>query len=84
MKKIIRILLIGLFCALPTLVQAQATRVVQGTVKLDDSPEIFMEASIGGPFNCFVYSFDNKEEADRSLKDFTERKFRAGGVTLKK
>ena len=80
MKKIIRILLIGFFCALPTLVQAQATRVVQGTVKLDDSPEIFMEASIGGPFNCFVYSFDNKEEADRSLKDFTERKFRAGGV----
>ena len=80
MKKIIRTLLIGLFCALPTLVQAQATRVIQGTVKLDDSPEIFMEASLGGPFNCFVYSFDNKEEADRSLKDFTERKFRAGGV----
>lgn len=80
MKKVIFALLIGISCVYPTLVQAQATRQIQGTVKLGDDPEIFMEASMGGPFNCFVYSFDNEEEAKRSLEGFKARKFRAGGV----
>ena len=67
----------------PTFVQAQATRVIQGMVKLGDDPEIFMEASMGGPFTCFVYSFYDKEDADRNLKDFKENKIKAGGVPAK-
>lgn len=80
MKRFIQILFVSIMCVFPSLMLAQATRQIQGTVKLGDDPEIFMEASMGGPFNCFVYSFDNKEEADRNLKDFQEHKFRAGGV----
>ena len=80
MKKVIQALLIGVVCVCPALVQAQGARVIQGTVKLGDDPELFMEASINGPFNCFVYSFDNEEEAIRNLNDFKANKFRAGGV----
>ena len=63
MKKVIRILIISVLCALPTLVQAQATRKIQGMVTLSD--DAIIDAVIGGPFNCYVYSFYNKEDADR-------------------
>ena len=75
MKKIIRILLIGFFCALPTLVQAQATRVVNGVISLPNDAIIRNES-----FTCYVYSFYTKEDAERNLKDFKEYKIRANGV----
>ena len=83
MKKVLQVLLITIVCMCPTFVQAQATRVIQGMVKLGDDPEIFMEASMGGPFNCFVYTFYNKEDADKNLKDFKENKIKAGNVPAK-
>lgn len=82
-RKYIQIVLVSIACVCPALVQAQATRQIQGMVKLGDDPEIFMEASMGGLFNCFVYSFYNKEDADRNLKDFKENKIKAGGVPAK-
>ena len=78
MKKIIRTLLIGLFGALPTLVQAQGERVVEGMIKLSD--EALNDIVWGGSFTCYVYSFYNKSEADAALKDFRENKIKAGGV----
>ena len=77
MKKILRILVIGVLCVLPTLMQAQATRKIQGMVTLSD--DAFFEAAMGG-FTCYVYSFYNKEEADKNLKDFNDLKIKAGGV----
>ena len=78
MKKAVRILIISVLCVLPTLVQAQATRKIQGMVTLSD--DAIIDAVMGGPFNCYVYSFYNKEDADRNLKDFNEHKIKAGGV----
>ena len=78
MKKVIRILIISVLCALPMLVQAQATRKIQGVVTLSD--DALIDAVMGGPFNCFVYSFYNKEDADRNLKDFNDLKIKAGAV----
>ena len=78
MKKIIRILFVSTLCVLPTLMQAQATRKIQGVVTLSD--EALFESAMGGAFTCFVYSFYNKEDADRNLKDFNEHKIKAGGV----
>ena len=72
MKKIIRILLIGFFCTLPTLVQAQDERVVEGMITLSD--DAFNEISGGGSFTCFVYSFYNREEADAALEVFNKNK----------
>ena len=83
MRKYIQALLISIACVCPTLVQAQASRVIRGMVALGDDPEIFMEASMGGPFTCFVYSFYNKEDADRNLKDFKDNKIKAAGVPAK-
>ena len=78
MKKVIRILLISIFCLFPTLAQSQATRKIQGVVTLSD--EALFESAMGGAFTCFVYSFYNKEDADKNLKDFNEHKIKAGGV----
>ena len=72
MKKVIRVLIIGALCAIPMLSQAQATRKIQGMVTLSD--DAIIDAVMGGPFNCYVYSFYNKEDADRNLKDFNEHK----------
>lgn len=78
MKKVIRVLIIGALCVIPMLSQAQATRKIQGMVTLSD--DAIIDAVMGGPFNCYVYSFYNKEDADRNLKDFNEHKIKAGGV----
>lgn len=78
MKKVIRILIISVLSALPMLVQAQATRKIQGVVTLSD--DALIDAVMGGPFNCFVYSFYTKEDADKNLKDFNDLKIKAGGV----
>lgn len=78
MKKVIFALLIGISCVYPTLVQAQATRKIQGMVSLSD--DAIVESAMGGSFRCYVYSFYNKEDADKNLKDFRENRIKAGGV----
>ncbi len=78
MKKVIFALLIGISCVYPTLVQAQGTRKIQGMVSLSD--DAIVESAMGGSFRCYVYSFYNKEDADKNLKDFRENKIKAGGV----
>ena len=65
----------------PTLVQAQATRQIQGMVTLSD--DAMFDVVMGGAFTCYVYSFYNKEDADRNLKDFKENRIKAGGVPAK-
>lgn len=79
MKKIVKTLLICVVCAFPMLVQAQATRQIQGMVSLSD--DAVFEAAMGGAFRCYVYSFYNKEDADKSLKAFRENKIKASGVS---
>ena len=81
MKKIIQILLVSIACVCPTLVQAQATRQMQGMVTLSD--DAMFDVVVGGAFTCYVYSFYNKEDADRNLKDFKENRIKAGGVPAK-
>lgn len=78
MKKVIQTLFVSILCAFPSLVQAQATRQIQGMVSLSD--EAIVEAVMGGAFRCYVYSFYNKEDADKNLKDFKDNKIKAGGV----
>ena len=79
MKKVIRTLIIGLFCAFPALTQAQAERQIQGMVTLSD--DAIVESVMGGSFTCYVYSFFSKEDADRNLADFKANKIKAGGVS---
>ena len=62
MKKIIQILLVSIACVCPTLVQAQATRQMQGMVTLSD--DAMFDVVVGGAFTCYVYSFYNKEDAE--------------------
>ena len=81
MKKVIQALLISIVCLCPTLAQAQATRQIQGMVTLSD--DAMFDVVMGGAFTCYVYSFYNKEDADRNLKDFKENKIKAGGVPAK-
>ena len=79
MKRTIYILLIAWACTLlPTLTQAQGTRQIQGMVTLSD--EATMELFMGSTFNCYVYSFYNKEDADKNIKDFKELKIKYNGV----
>ena len=79
MKRTIYILLIAWACTLlPTLTQAQGTRQIQGMVTLSD--EATMELFMGSTFNCYVYSFYDKEDADKNIKDFKELKIKYNGV----
>ena len=70
MKKIIRILLIGFFCALPTLVQAQAIRMINCEIS---APET--SAGVVGneeSFTCKVYSFF-PTKAKEYIEEFEKR-----------
>ena len=79
MKRTIYIQLIAWACALlPTLTHAQGTRQIQGMVTLSD--DAVMELFMGSTFNCYVYSFYNKEDADKNIKDFKEMKIKYNGV----
>lgn len=78
MKRFLHSILIGIVALLPTGVYAQATRQIQGSVALSD--EAIMESFMGGAFYCYVYSFYNKEDADRNLKNFKDNKIKYNDV----
>jgi hypothetical protein len=72
MKKIIRILLIGLFGVLPTLVQAQGTRKIKCTIS---APEISAGVAMDKEesFTCYVYSI-YAGLAEQYIKAFEEHR----------
>ena len=76
MKKIIRILLIGFFCALPTLVQAQAARKITCAI---EAPEVIGVVYNEEKFTCHVYSI-LPAFAEEYLKDLKEHKIGADGI----
>lgn len=78
MKKTVKILAAVILSVIPLLLQAQATRQIQGMVSLTD--EAIVESVMKGSFTCYVYSFFNKEDAEKNLKDFKAQKIKAGNV----
>ena len=79
MKRVILLLFINVVCICSTSVQAQATRQIQGVVKLSD--EAIVESAITGSITCYVYSFYSKEDAEKNLTDFKDHKIKASGVS---
>ena len=78
-RTIITTLTLLLLCLWPLQMQAQGTRKIQGMVTLSD--DAVMESFMAGAFNCYVYTFYSKEDADKNLKDFKEMKIKYNGVS---
>ena len=77
-RTIITALTLLLLCLCSLQIQAQGTRKIQGMVTLSD--DAVMESFMAGAFNCYVYTFYSKEDADKNLKDFKEMKIKYNGV----
>lgn len=81
MRRFIQSVFVGFICLLPIYVQAQGVRQIRGTISMDD--DIILDMASSGPgstITCYVYSFYNKEEADKNLKDFNEHRINASDV----